>query len=62
MEGNVLSFRRDGGTGWPTVDSGGVHGGEELPVESCVAGLNGPVAGLRVKLHDLSMPGPWRRR
>src|SRR5690606_29098245 len=46
-----LAFRHPGGADRPAVDAGGLHPGEQPPVEAGVPGADGAVAGVVVHIH-----------
>ncbi len=52
IEGDISAQRRPGRTGRPAVDTGGADGGEELPVETGISGLHGPVGRFGISYHN----------
>src|SRR5258708_23571555 len=63
VETTILELRGPRPADWPAVDPGRGHADEETAVESSVARLKRPVAGLRVELfHGATMPSIRSRR
>ena len=52
IEVDISAQRCPGRTGRPAVDTGGADGGEELPVESGISGLHGPVGRFGISYHN----------